>query len=125
MDSEILVTMPTKRFRSTKADMEVFRCNLHRIVEGMWPMTVRQCFYQAVVRGLADKTEEEVIRVGNALVLMRKANYNAEALRRIGDVPPMPLDWIVDLACCLYARRCRGGNPRYRRNLPQKAMERC
>ena len=95
--SEILTGLPLKRFRSTKADMEVFRWNLYRIVEEMRPMTVRQVFYQAVVRGYVEKLESEVDRVGANLVLMRKASYDVDVAKKIGDAPAMPLDWIVDL----------------------------
>jgi AcrR family transcriptional regulator len=77
--------------------MEVFRWNLYRIVEEMRPMTVRQVFYQAVVRGYVEKLESEVDRVGANLVLMRKASYDDEVANKIGDAPAMPLDWIVDL----------------------------
>jgi hypothetical protein len=70
---QILTGLPVKRIRSTKTDMSVFRWNLYRIVDEMKPMTVRQVFYQAVVRGYVDKVESEVDRVGANLVLMRKA----------------------------------------------------
>lgn len=76
--------------------MEAFRWSLYRIVKEMRPMTVRQVFYQAVVRGLVEKLESECDRVGANLVLMRKANYNDEAAQKIGDAPVIPLDWIVD-----------------------------
>jgi len=38
----------------------------------MRPMTVRQVFYQATVRGIVEKTEAGYAKVQNDLVLMRR-----------------------------------------------------
>ena len=47
----------TKRRRSTKAEMEARFDALYQIVAEQRPMTVRQVFYQATVRGIIPKTE--------------------------------------------------------------------
>jgi len=47
----------SKRFRSTKSGTETLQADLLAIIAEMKPMTVRQVYYQAVVRGLVDKTE--------------------------------------------------------------------
>jgi len=72
-----------RRQRSTKADMAEFYDNLLVIVHQQQPMTVRQTFYQCVVTGLIDKTEQEYDRVQKALVTMRRSGA-------------MPYDWITD-----------------------------
>jgi len=56
---------------------------LFSIVEDMRPMTVRQVFYQATVRGIVEKTERGYDKVQIALANMRR-------------VREMPYDWIVD-----------------------------
>ena len=48
---------PIKRIRATKAEVEDRREALLDIIEDGQPMTVRQVFYQATVRGLVEKTE--------------------------------------------------------------------
>ena len=47
------------RYRRTAAEMDRLRGDLIRIVKAESPMTVRQVFYQAVTRGLIEKTETE------------------------------------------------------------------
>jgi hypothetical protein len=76
-------TSRIKRARASAAEMEERRQALLAIVAEIQPATVRQVFYQAVVRGLIDKTEAAYEKVQRALV----------ALRREGD---MPYGWIVD-----------------------------
>jgi hypothetical protein len=83
-----------KRHRSTKADMEVFRSNLYRIVEEQKPMIVRQVYYQASVRDFVEKTEKGYIMVQRNLALMRRANDGSSL-----DIDPdvwLPYEWIVD-----------------------------
>ena len=46
-----------KRVRATKAEMAERREALFDIVAEQQPMTVRQVFYQATVRGVIEKTE--------------------------------------------------------------------
>ena len=63
--------------------MAARQAGLHEIIAAMQPMTVRQVFYQASVRGIVDKTEQGYGRVQRDLVAMR--------LR--GD---LPFEWIAD-----------------------------
>jgi len=49
-------TSPIKRHRSTKAEVEARREALLEIIEAGKPMTVRQVFYQATVRGIVEKS---------------------------------------------------------------------
>jgi hypothetical protein len=72
-----------KRPRSTKAEVDARRESLLEIVGEMRPVTVRQVFYQATVRGLVEKTEAGYGKVQTDLVL----------LRRSGD---LPYDWLAD-----------------------------
>jgi hypothetical protein len=72
-----------RRHRSTKAEVETRRNNLLQIVSDMQPMTVRQVFYQATVRGLVEKSEAGYTKVQTDLVFMRKS----------GD---LPYDWLAD-----------------------------
>jgi hypothetical protein len=64
---------PVKRDRATKAEFERHRESLFEIVAAMRPMTVRQVFYQATVRGIAEKSEARYSKVQTYLVLMRRA----------------------------------------------------
>jgi hypothetical protein len=72
-----------RRLRSTKAEVESRREALLAIVEEMAPMTVRQVFYQATVRGLVEKAESGYAKVQTDLVLMRKSGE-------------LPYDWLAD-----------------------------
>jgi hypothetical protein len=72
-----------KRFRSSAAEVQIRRQELYAIVEAMRPMTVRQVFYQATVRGIVEKTEAGYAKVQTDLVVMRKA----------GD---LPYGWLAD-----------------------------
>jgi len=72
-----------KRFRSTKAEVEDRRERLLEIIETMRPMTVRQVFYQATVRGLVEKSEAGYDKVNGDLCVMRRAGE-------------MPYEWLVD-----------------------------
>ena len=58
---------PIKR-RSTKAEVEARREALLAIVDAGKPMTVRQVFYQATVRGLVEKAEAGYAKVQTDLV---------------------------------------------------------
>jgi hypothetical protein len=67
---------PIRRHRRTKAEMAVIRRGLYEIVAEGQPMTVRQIFYQAVSRGLVEKTEAEYTgTVGRLLTEMRMAHH--------------------------------------------------
>lgn len=74
---------PVKRLRSTRAEVEQRRADLLAIVKAMRPMTVRQVFYQASVRGIVEKTEGGYIKVQTDLVQMRRAGV-------------LPYDWLAD-----------------------------
>jgi hypothetical protein len=76
-------TSHIKRHRATKAEVIERRERLLDIVAEMRPMTVRQVFYQATVRGLVEKSEAGYGKVQVDLV----------CLRRLGT---MPYGWLVD-----------------------------
>jgi hypothetical protein len=76
-------TSPIKRQRATKAEVEQRRRDLYAIVEAMEPMTVRQVFYQATVRGLIEKAESGYAKVQTDLTVMRRAGE-------------LPYGWLAD-----------------------------
>ena len=81
--TETYQASPIKRNRATKAQVEDRRSGFFDIVRAMKPMTVRQVFYQATVRGLVEKSEAGYTKVQTDLVHMRRA----------GD---LPYDWLAD-----------------------------
>jgi hypothetical protein len=62
-----------KRARSTKVEVEARREALLEIIEAGQPMTVRQVFYQATVRGLVEKAETGYSKVQTDLTVMRRS----------------------------------------------------
>ena len=72
-----------KRSRATQDEIRQFREDLYEIVAAQEPMTVRQVFYQATVKGIVEKTENGYVKVQTNLVRMR----------RDGD---LPYEWITD-----------------------------
>jgi hypothetical protein len=72
-----------KRHRSTKAEVEARRDALFKIVSAMKPMTVRQVFYQATVRGIVEKLEVGYTKVQTDLVQMRRSGV-------------LSYDWLAD-----------------------------
>lgn len=72
-----------KRVRATKAEMAERREALFDIVAEQQPMTVRQVFYQATVRGVIEKTEAGYAKVQTLLADMR----------RDGE---LPYQWLAD-----------------------------
>jgi hypothetical protein len=72
-----------KRQRATRAEVEQRRQSLFEIIEQMKPMTVRQVFYQASVRGIVDKSEAGYNKVQTDLVQMRRAGV-------------LPYGWLAD-----------------------------
>jgi hypothetical protein len=80
---EVYLASPIKRVRSTKAEVEARREALLEIIEAGRPMTVRQVFYQATVRGLVEKAESGYSKVQTDLTV----------LRRSGD---LPYDYLAD-----------------------------
>jgi hypothetical protein len=73
-----------KRFRRTRAELEVLDRALAKIVAEIQPATVRQVFYQGVVRGLVPKDEAR----GYKVVQRRLVK-----LRETGEIPH---GWITD-----------------------------
>jgi hypothetical protein len=74
---------PIKRARATKAEVEARREALLDIIEAGKPMTVRQVFCQATVRGLVEKAESGYGKVQTDLTVMRRAGE-------------LPYDWLAD-----------------------------
>jgi hypothetical protein len=74
---------PIKRQRATNSEIEHRRGKLFEVVKAMKPMTVRQVFYQATVRGIVEKSEAGYTKVQTDLVHMRRS----------GD---LPYDWLAD-----------------------------
>jgi hypothetical protein len=74
---------PIRRTRATKAEVEARREALLDIIEAGRPMTVRQVFYQATVRGLVEKAESGYAKVQTDLTVMRRAGE-------------LPYDWLAD-----------------------------
>jgi hypothetical protein len=62
-----------KRNRATRAEVQGRREHLLGIVASLRPMTVRQVFYQASIRGLVEKSESGYAKVQTDLVAMRRA----------------------------------------------------
>lgn len=71
------------RKRSTTAEIDAWRDALIQITQEIKPATVRQVFYQCVVRGLIEKTEQSYKRVAATLAELRKSGR-------------MPYDWLAD-----------------------------
>jgi hypothetical protein len=82
-DHEPYQASPIKRARATKAEVERRREGLIEIIAAMRPMTVRQVFYQATIRGIVEKSEAGYTKVQTDLTLMRRA----------GD---LPYNWLAD-----------------------------
>jgi hypothetical protein len=61
-----------KQTRATAAEVEARREALLDIIEAGRPMTVRQVFYQATVRGLVEKAESGYGKVKTDLAIMRR-----------------------------------------------------
>ena len=74
---------PIRRTRATKAEVAARREALLDIIEAGRPMTVRQVFYQATVRGLVEKAESGYGKVQTDLTIMR----------RTGE---LPYGWLAD-----------------------------
>lgn len=71
------------RRRSSKYEVEQRRAELLEIVAEGKPMTVRQVFYQATVRGIVEKTENGYSKVQVDLTVMRRSGV-------------LPYDWLAD-----------------------------
>jgi hypothetical protein len=79
--------------RSFKSEMENLCQALYEIVAGQRPMTVRQVYYQAVVRQMIAKTNAGYVKMQRLIRNMRMVDYE-------DDLPEgtisMPLEWIID-----------------------------
>src|SRR5262245_43562332 len=75
---------PIRRGRRTKAEIEAIKAAIFDIVEDGQPMTVRQVFYQFVVRSVIEKTEEQY--QGTVIRLLTDMRLSGE----------LPFSWIVD-----------------------------
>jgi hypothetical protein len=82
-DAATYQASPLKRQRATKAAVGERRDCLYEIVSEMAPMTMRQVFYQASVRGIVEKSETGYTKVQTDLVQMRRAGV-------------LPYDWLAD-----------------------------
>src|SRR5262245_17312434 len=74
---------PIKRIRRTKATLGMLSTELVLLIGSYKPMTVRQVYYQAVSRGLIEKTEKAYKLVCRLLAEMRRNGR-------------LPYDWIAD-----------------------------
>jgi len=81
--SEVYLPRSIKRIRATQAEVEARRKALLDIVAEGKPMTVRQVFYQASVRGAVEKTEAGYGKVKTDLTLMRRSGE-------------LPYGWLTD-----------------------------
>ena len=75
--------MTTYQASATKAEVEARREALLDIIKAGRPMTVRQVFYQATVRGLVEKAESGYGKIQTDLTIMRRAGE-------------LPYDWLAD-----------------------------
>lgn len=81
--SSVYVASQIKRTRSTQDEVMSRRLALYNIVADMKPMTVRQVFYQATVRGVVEKSEAGYAKVQTDLAWLRRRNI-------------MPYNWLAD-----------------------------
>ncbi len=75
--------MGATRIRRTHAQMDAWRESLISITREIKPATVRQVYYQCVVRGLVGKTEGVYKQVAQTLADLRKSGM-------------MPYNWLAD-----------------------------
>jgi hypothetical protein len=81
--TDVYAASPIRRERSTKVEVEARRAALLAIIDAGRPMTVRQVFYQATVRGLVEKAETGYAKVQIDLTKMRRDGT-------------LPYDWLAD-----------------------------
>jgi hypothetical protein len=71
---------PIKRSRRTKAEIDAVKSAIVTVLKADHPMTIRQVFYQLVVRGVIEKTEEQyqgtVIRLLTDMRMDGKVPFN-------------------------------------------------
>ena len=83
MIADVYQASHIKRSRATKEEVLGRRQHLYNIVAEMRPMTVRQVYYQATVRGIIEKTEAGYNKVQTDLVQMRRSGM-------------LPYAWLAD-----------------------------
>jgi hypothetical protein len=83
-DASVYEACPTSRRRRTSADMDAIRAAIIDVLKNDHPMTVRQVFYQLVVRGAIEKTEEQY--QGTVIRLMTQMRIDGS----------LPYSWVVD-----------------------------
>ncbi len=81
--TEIYQASSIKRIRATKAEVDARRQALLSIVVAGRPMTVRQVFYQATVRGFIEKSEAGCDKVQADLTFLRSTGA-------------LPYSWLTD-----------------------------
>jgi hypothetical protein len=86
----------TKRVRATAAEVEARRAALLAIVAEQHPMTVRQVFSAATVRGIIEKTERGYDKVQSDLTELRGAGT-------------LPYEWLADSTRTTRKSRSYGG----------------
>jgi hypothetical protein len=79
-----LLSMPHKRSRRSQAAIKAIRGAIIDVLSDDNPMTVRQVFYQLVVRNVIEKTEEDY--QGTVIRLLTEMRLSGE----------IPFAWIVD-----------------------------
>jgi hypothetical protein len=97
--------------RATSEEMTARYADLFTIVAEMRPMTVRQVFYQATVRGIVEKEESGYDKVQQDLTKMRRGGD----LFGVSGVGGLPWEWIVD--------NTRSRDKPYVFNSPREALE--
>src|SRR6266496_6246034 len=85
-----------KRSRATKDEVGERRKSLFDIVKAMRPMTVRQVFYQATVRGIVEKSEAGYTKVQTDLVQMRRAGFTYRIDVHRTRTTFLPYGWLAD-----------------------------
>ena len=83
MTEQFYAASQIKRIRATKAAVRTRRDALLAIVAAMKPMTVRQVFYQATVKGIVEKSEAGYTKVQTDLVHLRRSGV-------------LQYDWLTD-----------------------------
>src|SRR4051812_19059171 len=94
--AELYQASPVKRHRSTKGEVEARRAALCHIIAKMYPMTVRQVFYQASVRGIVEKSEAGYAKVQTDLVHMRRVGFWDDAEDGLRRLFQLPYEWLAD-----------------------------
>jgi len=85
-----------KRRRANKDEVAERRTSLFGIISAMKPMTVRQVFYQATVRGIVEKSEAGYAKVQTDLVQMRRAGFTYRIDVHRTRTTFLPYGWLAD-----------------------------